>query len=58
MAADDAARSASDYVVDMGHGLVIDARRAGSEGRFANDYRGISAAPNARFKARRDTTQQ
>ncbi|KAF3921907.1 hypothetical protein ABW20_dc0101129 [Dactylellina cionopaga] len=35
-----------------GRGVAIDARFAGNEARMINDYRGISAKPNAEFKER------
>ena len=42
----------SDYDVgfDAGGGLAIDAARAGNEARFANDFRGVAARPNAEFR--------
>lgn len=45
------ASTTSDYIIRFGdlHGLSIDAEKAGNEGRFVNDYRGIAPRPNAAF---------
>lgn len=44
------ASATSDYIIRFGpHGLSIDAERAGNEGRFVNDYRGVAPRPNAEF---------
>lgn len=43
---------ASDYdlSLDREHGVGVDASRMGNEARFMNDYRGVSAGPNAEFR--------
>ncbi|KAI8925632.1 hypothetical protein BC831DRAFT_381158, partial [Entophlyctis helioformis] len=48
------ASTTSDYIINLGHGLSIDAEIAGNEARFFNDYRGIGVRPNARFEVFRD----
>ncbi|KAH6643930.1 hypothetical protein C7974DRAFT_9776 [Boeremia exigua] len=43
---------ASDYdlSLDRESGIGVDASKMGNEARFINDYRGISAGPNAEFR--------
>lgn len=43
---------ASDYDLSLDRelGIGVDATKMGNEARFINDYRGISAAPNAEFR--------
>ena len=36
--------------LEHGKGWDVDAEHFGNEMRFINDYRGIAAAPNAKFK--------
>jgi hypothetical protein len=42
----------SDYDLSLERelGIGVDATRMGNEARFINDYRGVSAAPNAEFR--------
>jgi hypothetical protein len=39
-----------DLSIDREHGIGVDASKMGNEARFINDYRGVSAAPNAEFR--------
>ena len=50
----DAAATSSDYDLSLHRelGIGIDASTCGNEARFINDYRGISATPNAQFEER------
>lgn len=51
-ASDVASHALSDYDlwIDKDAGLAVDARRAGNEARFVNDYRGVADRPNAEFR--------
>lgn len=39
-----------DLSLDREHGIGVDATNVGNEARFINDYRGVSAGPNAEFR--------
>lgn len=41
--------NSSAYILYHGGGLYIDAKKAGNELRFINDYRGVSPEPNVKF---------
>eukprot|EP00730_Choanoeca_flexa_P002396 TRINITY_DN11033_c0_g2_i4.p1 TRINITY_DN11033_c0_g2~~TRINITY_DN11033_c0_g2_i4.p1 ORF type:complete len:181 (+),score=11.50 TRINITY_DN11033_c0_g2_i4:361-903(+) len=49
---DEECSQTSDYSLSLCHGLSIDAEKAGNEGRFVNDYRGVpgAAKPNVEFR--------
>ncbi|KAJ4375251.1 hypothetical protein N0V83_002337 [Neocucurbitaria cava] len=48
--ADTDATSDYDLSLDRETGIGVDATKMGNEARFINDFRGVSAAPNAEFR--------